>query len=166
MCQREESGSGRVVLSEAVLSVGQREGVEFRKNEAFENLYGRTENGNGAVARTFRRRFSRFEKRYDGGCFPDVRYSGCTVRKIEEMCQVCESERTEMLQVVDSEAIRTDGIRVSAAPNGLTYSERGEGTQLPVKRTPSIEAPLDLPGERVRGVRYYCGKLFIECGGY
>ena len=82
------------------------------------------------------------------------------------MGQVCESERSEVLQVVDSEAIRTNGTRVSAAPNGLTYSVSGEGTQLPVKRTPSIEAPLDLPGERVRGVRCYCSKLFIECGGY
>ena len=79
MCQREESGGGRVVMSEAVLGVGQRERVEFRKNEALENLDGRTENGNGAVAGTFRGGFSRFEKRYDGGCLPDVRYSGCAV---------------------------------------------------------------------------------------
>ena len=53
MCQREESGGGRVVMSEAVLGVGQRERVEFRKNEALENLDGRTENRNGAVAGTF-----------------------------------------------------------------------------------------------------------------
>ena len=60
-----------------------------------------------------------------------------------------------MLQVVDGEAIRTDGTRVTAVPNGLTYSVSGEGTRLPVKRTPSIEAPLDLPGERIGGVRCF-----------
>ena len=68
--------------------------------------------------------------------------------------------------MVDGEALRTDGTRVSAVPNGLTYSVGGEGTRLPVKRTPSIEAPLDLPGARVGGLRCYCSELFIESGGY
>ena len=50
MCEREEGSGGGVVLSEAVLSVGQREGVEFGEKEAFKDLYGRTEERNGSVA--------------------------------------------------------------------------------------------------------------------
>ena len=68
--------------------------------------------------------------------------------------------------MVNGEAIRTDGTRSAASPNGLCHKVRGERGQCPVKRTTYIEAPLDQPGTGVGGVGSYGGELFIKCSGY
>ena len=52
MCEGKKCSGSVVSCSEAMLCMREREGIEFWKEESFQNLNGGTEEGDGAVSRS------------------------------------------------------------------------------------------------------------------
>ena len=97
----EEGGGGGPVGTKTMLGIVEGEGIEFRKQEAFQDLGSGTEQGNRAIAGTEFDWFAGLWKRDNYCIFSNRWYVGMVIREVIEVSEETAPEETEMFQMVN-----------------------------------------------------------------
>ena len=96
--ERKEGGSSGVLAPEAMLGgVGGKGGFKLREEEAFEEFGDGTEEGDGKVGEGGVEGFVGFRDGNDVGALPQRRNIGRPHRQVEEVREVTDPQRTELL---------------------------------------------------------------------